>query len=297
MKISLKRDDGQELDLSNIDGIYLTDDDEWFDAKSLRSSTWNYQRGDGGQLSAQYYDMYPFTVSGYIRRGTVQQAWEVRNQMFRFFQKNHYYQVIITRCDGVQMANSTVFISQPLQVVQQGKSDLFMSWNIQLTLADPYWYQYETDDEGNEVYANVVTIQKVASVKEGSGYSYIANGYRYVQGGYMYMGAEPSVIPTIELESQSPTLPVWTVLGPAKNPTITNLTTNESTTWEGTLAEGQTLEVNMNDHTAYIGTADVSNYISGYWMSLQPGTNQMKFTSDDENDVRSSTLSYNGVVF
>lgn len=297
MKVRFKRDDGEQLEISQSDGFYLNADDEWFDAKPIRNSTVAYQDADGGQLVKQNYDMFPFTVSGFIRTDSGAKSWEAHGKLFRFFQKGHYFTTIFTRCDGVEMANSTVFISTPLQVALQGKSDRFMTWNIQLTLGDPYLYEYAEDDQGNEIYANQVVVTKIRTDSGTKGYQHVANGYIYYRGGYRYTGGLTSTVPVINLESQTSVLPVWVVEGPATNPTLTNRATNETISWSGTLVAGQTLTISTKDRTAFIGTANVTNNLMGEWLTLQPGANQMLFETDNEGDVNQSTIEYDGVVF
>lgn len=88
--------------------------------------------------------------------------------------------------------------------------------------------------------------------------------------------------------------PVWKVEGQAINPTVTNITTGQSLTWNGTVPAGQTLIVDMNEMTATLEGANVFEFISGSWITLKPGNNTVAYTAD--NDAPASTLSWNGVV-
>lgn len=88
--------------------------------------------------------------------------------------------------------------------------------------------------------------------------------------------------------------PVWTVQGGAQNPTLTNITTGQTITWQGFVPEGQTLTVNMAEMTADLAGANVFEYITGEWIRLAPGNNTLVYTAG--NADKPSTLSWNGVL-
>ena len=87
---------------------------------------------------------------------------------------------------------------------------------------------------------------------------------------------------------------VWEVVGPATNPTLTNITTNQTMTFEGDVATGQTLIVNTSDQTAEIAGTNVFAQMTGDWMQLAPGNNVITYTATGTTD--SSTIKWNGVV-
>lgn len=88
--------------------------------------------------------------------------------------------------------------------------------------------------------------------------------------------------------------PVWTVQGGAQNPTLTNITTGQTITWQGFVPEGQTLTINMAEMTADLAGANVFEYITGEWIRLAPGNNTLVYTAG--NADKPSTLSWNGVL-
>ena len=229
MKVRFIRDDGEKLAVGGSSGLVNGGTDDWFPAKTLRTSSFTYADADGGQMVKQHYDPWPITFSGYIVRPSTAATTATRNELLRFFATNHYYTAVFTDCDGVEM-------SAP------------------------------------------------------------SGGYIYYAGGYEYTG-EINQVPTIDVNSTQPVAPIWTVTGQATNPSITNLTTNTSMSYNGTIANGQTLVVDCLNQTAMIGTADVSRYLSGDWMTLAVGTNQLRYETTSDSDTKSSKLSWNGVIW
>ena len=88
--------------------------------------------------------------------------------------------------------------------------------------------------------------------------------------------------------------PIWTVQGGAQNPTLTNITTGQTITWQGFVPEGQTLTINMAEMTADLAGANVFEYITGEWIRLAPGNNTLVYTAGSAD--KPSTLSWNGVL-
>ena len=101
-------------------------------------------------------------------------------------------------------------------------------------------------------------------------------------------------VQTINVDSTQTIYPVWTVTGPCVNPTIQNDTTDSVASFGGTVAAGQTLTVNFEDNTAYLDSAPVAKYVSGY-VSLAPGENTVGFNSDG-GSAETSTLSWNNII-
>lgn len=88
--------------------------------------------------------------------------------------------------------------------------------------------------------------------------------------------------------------PIWTVQGGAQNPTLTNITTGQTISWQGFVPEGQTLTINMAEMTADLAGANVFEYITGEWLRLAPGNNTLVYNAG--NADKPSTLSWNGVL-
>lgn len=89
--------------------------------------------------------------------------------------------------------------------------------------------------------------------------------------------------------------PIWTIIGPATNPTLTNITTGKSITWNGTVPNGQKLVIDMGNQTAELNGANVYSSITGDWLELKPGANKLTYTALG-GATDPSTLEWNGVV-
>ena len=88
--------------------------------------------------------------------------------------------------------------------------------------------------------------------------------------------------------------PIWTIQGGAQNPTLTNITTGQTITWQGFVPAGQTLTINMAEMTADLAGANVFEHITGEWIRLAPGNNTLVYTAGSAD--KPSTLSWNGVL-
>lgn len=296
MRVRFTRDDGQTLAFNWSTGLVDQATDDWMPAKTLRTSSFTYADADGGQMVKQHYDPWPITFSGYIVANSSARVREIRNNLLSFFTTNHYFTAIFTDCDGVEMSAPSGWISSAPAVVLRDKHDTAPTFSLGLTFGNPYLYEYAEDDEGNPTYANSIEVPKYVQKATAAGYMYSGAGYIYYAGGYAYTG-EINQVPTIDVNSTQPVAPIWTVTGQATNPSITNLTTNTSMSYKGTIANGQTLVVDCLNQTAMIGTADVSRYLSGDWMTLAVGTNQLRYETTSESDTKSSKLSWNGVIW
>lgn len=101
-------------------------------------------------------------------------------------------------------------------------------------------------------------------------------------------------VQTINVETTQTTYPVWTVTGPCSNPTLQNDTTDTLASFDGMIASGQTLTANFADNTAYLDSAPVAKYVSGY-VSLAPGENVIGFNSDG-GSTQTSTISWDNII-
>lgn len=99
----------------------------------------------------------------------------------------------------------------------------------------------------------------------------------------------------INVESIDDVYPLWEVDGPAVNPRLTNLNTNTSLAYVGTIANGQKLTVDMFNKTAKINGTSVINNISGDWVYFISGNNEISYTTNN-NDAIASTIYWQEVV-
>ena len=112
--------------------------------------------------------------------------------------------------------------------------------------------------------------------------------------GYEWEPGDNTAKTTVTVAGVDSAWPIWTVQGGAQNPTLTNITTGQTITWQGFVPEGQTLTINMAEMTADLAGANVFEYITGEWIRLAPGNNTLVYTAG--NADKPSTLSWNGVL-
>lgn len=113
-------------------------------------------------------------------------------------------------------------------------------------------------------------------------------------GGYIWeasSGGGPSYITVDGIDDAQP---VWHVIGPATNPTLTNSSNGLSITFNSTVPSGQELIVDMGKQTATMEGANVFEYISGSWLTLAPGVNRIAYTA--ANTTNGSKIYWNEIV-
>lgn len=116
-----------------------------------------------------------------------------------------------------------------------------------------------------------------------------------VNGGYIWEeGSGGGGVTTIDIDGVDSALPIWTVNGPAIDPQLANITTNQTMKWTGTVPSGQTLIIDMDRQTASLAGANVFAYLSGDWVELKPGANRISYTAGGTDTP--STLSWNNIV-
>lgn len=125
-------------------------------------------------------------------------------------------------------------------------------------------------------------------VRYGTGYLADGSGYYWDEGA----GLEPNVVQNNGIDSVRP---IWKVPGPATNPTLTNITTAQNITWQGSIPADQTLIVDMAAQTATIAGTNVFQFLEGDWIELAVGPNRIDFTTTADGD-NGSTLEWNGVA-
>lgn len=118
-------------------------------------------------------------------------------------------------------------------------------------------------------------------------YSLNGSGYEWEEGA----GSAQNIV---YVEGIDRTLPVWKVIGPANNPTLTNITTGQTISWQSYVPEGQELIIDMDAQTAMLSGANVFAFIEGEWLELQTGQNRLDYSAEGASEP--STIEWNGVV-
>lgn len=103
--------------------------------------------------------------------------------------------------------------------------------------------------------------------------------------------------PTIIINGDVETWPVWTITGPGTNPVLKNLTTGKTTSLTITLLAGETLEIDTRPFIKTITKNDGSNQFStlsatsSIW-SLQKGTNSVQLELSGTTGDSQVAISY-----
>ena len=114
-----------------------------------------------------------------------------------------------------------------------------------------------------------------------------SGGYVWEAGG----AGGPTVIMNNSIDSVSP---VWTIYGPTTNPQLENATTGETIEYVGTIAQGQTLTIDMGEQTASLDGLNVISNLVGDFVQLAPGRNNIIYSVSGE--AGASELGWSEIV-
>ena len=115
-----------------------------------------------------------------------------------------------------------------------------------------------------------------------------------IGGGYVWEEGGTGGPTTVINESIAEVYPVWTVPGPALNPTLENATTGEQIEFVGMVGEGQTLIVDMGAQTASLNGLNVISSMAGEFISLQVGKNTLLYSAS--GDAGASEIGWSPIV-
>lgn len=99
----------------------------------------------------------------------------------------------------------------------------------------------------------------------------------------------------VDVDAIDNTYPVWELIGPAINPTISVLTTNTTLTYNGTITASQKLVIDMFNKTATLNGTSVIGNVTGDFVYMAPGTNRVAYTAGNA-DAPDSTIYWQEVV-
>ena len=285
------RDDGERLLLG--DGAYeFKDTQQHFQPNTYANDVVELQGTDGQMLAGQVRRTAVQTFSGYIGDATFsQQAVEsARRDFMMFFRKQHFYTAVYIFKDGTAIQRKRGYIVNAPSVPELWQK--FPEWSIGLNFEDPNYYEYAENNLGEEIYAHIQSIAIATAIS--GGLVWDAIGATWDSVGAIWEEGGTGGITTVTVDGVDSAEPIWTVTGPATNPTLTNITTGQTIEWTGTVPSGQTLIVNMDEMTASLEGANVFQFITGTWITLQAGNNRVSYAATGATDP--STLSWNGVV-
>ena len=284
------RDDGERLLLG--DGYYdFNQKLQHFQGNTIANDVVEIQ-GDNGQLLAgQVMRSGAQKFEGYIGDATTnrQIIEQKRSDFMAFFRIKHFYKVIYIFPDGTAIQRQRGYLTDAPTIPEIFQK--FPEYSVALNFEDANYYEYAEDAEGNEIYANIAEIMLNAAKRGGLVWDEF--GAVSDSAGYIWEEGE-SVQNIVTVAGVDSAWPIWTVQGGAQNPTLTNITTGQTISWQGFVPEGQTLTINMAEMTADLAGANVFEYITGEWLRLAPGNNTLVYNAGSAD--KPSTLSWNGVL-
>ncbi len=210
---------------------------------------------------------FAFNVSGYLRVNVANADFADAAALKTHFTSNpmDVYYPLATPTD-TQITDSALIA----QLNALGKMKLFVGENNVLVSASG------TNLPGELTLTYYTTLDTTGS------------GYVWEEGG----SGGPTMV---EIESITNVYPIWKVFGPAVNPELSILTTNTTLTYNGTVASGQYLVIDMMNKTAKLNGTSVIGNVSGDWVNLRPGVNRVVYATDN-SDTPSSIIEWQEVV-
>ena len=286
-----KRDDGERLLLGS--GYYpFANSQKHFAANAFANDVLELQGTDGQLLTGQVRRSQSQPFDGFIGDGTTIKTIveQKRREFFLFFRKQHHYTVVYIMPDGTAIKRERGYITDAPAV--QELYHVQPKYHIALAFEDVNYYSYAEDQYGNETYSFNATLG-LANIEDG-GLVWDANGAKSDANGYIFAASTGGGPINVTVNGVDSANPVWHVVGPATNPTLTNSTTGEALVWNGTVPNNQELIIDMGAQTATMEGANVFEYVSGSWIQLAPGINRVSYTA--ANTTKSSTIYWNEVV-
>lgn len=287
------RDDGARFLLGS--GHYeFVQEQMLFSANTIQNDVVEVQGNDGFLLAGQVRRPGSQSFDGYIGDGLTTKA-EVetyRRQFFNFFRKNFFYRVVYVFPDGTAIQRKRGFLVDDPTVEELYQQ--FPKYHVALNFEDVNYYSYSENSQGEEQYAEEADIQ--LSIIGATGglvwdeYGAVADSY-----GFVWEVGGTGGPTTVMIDSITNVFPIWIVTGPAVNPELSVVTTNTTLFYSGTVAEGQTLVIDMMNKTAKLNGTSVIGNVSGDWVNFAPGTNRVIYLTGN-TDAPSSLIRWQEVV-
>ena len=287
------RDDGERFLLGT--GAYQFKENQLhFIANTFENDIVEVQGNDGILLAGQVRRAAVQPFDGYIAEACItrEQVEQYRRDFIAFFRKNHYYKVIYVFNNGSAIKREKGFIVDAPEVKELYQ--IIPQYHVALNFEDINYYSYAEDAEGQEIYGQSIKVRRASGAQSG-GLIWDGVGVVWDGVGATWSESEGGSVVDVLINSIDVIYPVWEVTGPAVNPQISILTTGTTLGYSGTVAEGQTLTVDMINKTATLNGLSVINDINGDWVNLKPGNNKIVYTTDNA-DAPDCTLRWQEIL-
>lgn len=279
IRVLFRRSDGARFLLGGDDYMFAKGQ-LFFEADKIVNDVVDVHGGDGVMLTGQVRRASTQKFDGYVgdvsySKSDIEAA---RRKFLGFFQKNYLYEAIYIMPDGTAIKRQRGYLVNAPAVKEFYQ--LEPTYSVALGFEDVHYYTYMEDDDGEELYGKSATILLYNAVT--GGFKYDETGGIFDERGAVLLDGVGGTS-SLNIESIEAVFPVWTVEGMAVNPKLENLTTGESIQFNGTVAGGQTLTIDMLNQTATLGGTNVLTEVEGSWISFIPGKNKINYTADNSS--------------
>lgn len=286
------RDDSKRLVLGS--GAYeFVEKQMMFAPNTIVNDTVDVQGNDGVLLAGQVRRASTQSFDGYIGDATFSKVTveTARRQFLEFFRRGHKYTVVYVFPNGTAVKRQRGFLVDAPSV--QELWQIHPEYHVALNFEDVNYYTYNEDGAGQETYGQTAILSLYNAVTGGLVWDNL--GVVWDDDGATW---NPGVggTTTINVNSIETVYPIWTTKGLAENPRIENLTTGGAIQYNGRVAPGSTLVVDMLNQTATLNGTNVLPNISGDWLYFASGVNRVNYITDNDNAPQ-STIQWQEVVF
>lgn len=289
-----KRDDGERILLGS--GAYEFDAElQHFAANIIANDVIEKQGTDGQLLAGQVRRCAPQSFDGFVGDATTtrEDTENYRRAFIRFFQPRHFYTVIYILPDGTAIQRKNGYLTDAPAVPEQYQKS--PRYHVALAFENLNYYSYAEDAQGEETYAQTVSLQPESEltgglVWDGVGIEWTAE----TAGGAVWDAETGHATTTFNVNGLYAVNPIWTVPGPAESPLIENTTNGTSLSYLGQIPAGQSLIIDCGNQTATLAGANVKNNVRGTWQTFEPGQITIRYSG--ANITGPSNLKWNEVV-
>lgn len=275
--VMFRRDDGERLILGD-DYYEFKSDQKQFAANTLVNDVVDVQGGDGQIFAGQVQRASTQSFDGFIGDATTSQTTveKKRREFFAFFATGHYFDAIYVFADGTAIKRRRGFLVDAPEVQEEWQ--IFPEYHVALGFEDINYYEYLEDEDGGEIYGHRLELERSGQTSGGAVWDETGWVWDTVGGTFEGTGAASGII---EVNSIKTIYPIVVINATTSNFEIENATTNTKIYYDGTVAEGQSLVINCVEQYATLNGVNVTENLSGDWLSFDPGENKLVFIAEE----------------
>lgn len=239
----------------------------------IRTSRQNYSGRDGGFVANQLYAPRLITLTGFIKAQTALAHETQRRTLQNALDIAEALPVTIDTFGNDQYTTNVHIL------------------DVQMPITDPISSRFKIDLVANNPYLfNAALTTREIPIDIGGGFI-LPVTLPAVFGG----GSDPTIINNSGDITVYPTI---TIEGETTNPVITKLGTNDRTELNVTTGVNDTIVIDNDNRTVTLNGSSIAAQRSSdsTWWGLTPGTNNIKYESDDASDTGVCEISWQTAV-